>query len=253
MNSDDNILGRSDRLASRKRYTGGLSFLDNESLRITISVLLSMVVVIAAIKIPWQERSAGVSWRSIGDGEVINFVPPPEEIIEPDDIEGGVITLFDEAPPEEEEKTEIEEEPEELQGEDLEEEESEDLLSRMDRIELSPVLEFVDQSPSIIGGLSSLYLNIDYPIEARDKGIQGLTVLMFIVEKDGSTSNIEVMKSLHPACDSAAVIAVRQTRFNPGVQDGEEVRVKMRLPIRFKLVNRNERYTAPDSTGNPSR
>ena len=250
MDSDRNILSSSDRLADRKRYSGGFSFLDNESLRTSISLLLSIVVVIAFVKIPWSWKSDGVSWRSLGDGEVINFVPPPEEIIEPDDIEGGIITTFDEAPPEEEEKTEIEEEPDEDEG-DVLEEEPDELVNRMDRIELSPVLEFVDQSPSIIGGLSSLYLNIDYPLEARDKGIQGLTVLMFVVEKDGSTSNIEVIKSLHPACDSAAVVAVRETRFNPGMQDGEEVRVKMRLPVRFKLVNRNQRYTAPDSTGKP--
>ena len=214
--------------------------------------MLAISVVITVVKAPWQESRSGVSWRSFGEGEVINFVPPPEEIIEPDDIEGGIVTQFDNAPPEEEEKTEIEEEPDENEGE-VEEEENEpdELLSRMDRVELSPVLEFVDQSPSIIGGLSSLYLNIDYPLEARDQGIQGLTVLMFVVEKDGTTSNIEVMKSLHPACDSAAVAAVRETHFNPGMQDGEKVRVKMRLPVRFKLVNRGQRYTEPDSLKTP--
>ena len=226
--------------------------LDNEALRSSISLLLAIGLVLVVVRIPWQERAIGVSWKTTGAGDVIKFVPPPEEIIEPDDIEGGIVTLFDEAPPEEEEKTEVEEEIEENEIEG-EEEEPDLLIARMDRVELSPVLEFVDQSPSIIGGLSSLYLNIDYPLEARDKGIQGLTVLMFVVEKDGSTSDIQVLKSLHPACDSAAVAAVRQTLFNPGMQDGKEVRVKMRLPIRFKLVNRLERYTSPDSVSTPSR
>ena len=228
--------------------------LEVESLRASLCLILSLAVVLTLVKIPWKADDDGISWQIINRVDQISFVPQPEEIIEQEDVEGGIITVFEEGPPEEEE-----EEIEEVQGTkdaSLTEDEPEPIpdLTKIERIDSSPVLEFVDQSPSIVGGLSSLYLNIDYPLKARDQGIQGLTVLMFIVEKDGSTSDIEVIKSLHPACDSAAVAAVSQTLFKPGVQDGKEVRVKMRLPIRFKLVKRSERYnnSASDTLQNPS-
>jgi len=230
--------------------------LEVESLRASVSLILSLAVVLVMVKIPWKSNNDGISWQVINRVDQISFVQQPEEIIEQEDVvEGGIITVFEEAPPEEEEEEEIDEE-EGTKDASLTEDEPEPIpdLTKLERIDSSPVLEFVDQSPSIIGGLSSLYLNIDYPLEARDKGIQGLTVLMFIVEKDGSTSDIEVIKPLHPACDSAAVAAVSQTLFKPGVQDGKEVRVKMRLPIRFKLVKRSERYnnSAADSLRSPS-
>ena len=228
--------------------------LEVESLRASLSLILSLAVVLTMVKIPWKSNDDGISWQVINRVDQISFVQQPEEIIEREDVEGGIITVFEEAPPEEEEE-EIEEQ-EGTKDASLTEDEPEPIpdLTKIERIDSSPVLEFVDQSPSIIGGLSSLYLNIDYPLEARDQGIQGLTVLMFVVEKDGSTSDIEVIKPLHPACDSAAIAAVSQTLFKPGVQDGKEVRVKMRLPIRFKLVKRSERYnnSAADSLRSPS-
>ena len=226
--------------------------LEVESLRSSLSLILSIAVVLVVVKIPWQSNSAGANWQVVNRVDRINFVPQPEEIVEPEEIKGGIVSAFEEAPPEEEENIEeVAEGKNEVSSEDKPEPIPD--LAKLERLDTSPVLEFVDQSPTIIGGLSSLYLNIDYPLAARDKGIQGLTVLMFIVEKDGSTSGIEVIKSLHPACDSAAVAAVSRTMFKPGVQDGKEVRVKMRLPIRFKLVKRNQRYNSPgDSLSNPS-
>lgn len=242
MNSDRNTSSFLDRMLEGGRSSRATSLLDIEVLRGPLSLILSLVVVLTAVNLPWNVEEKGISWRITNRVDQITFVPQPEEIIEEEDIGEGIITVFDEAPPEEEEKTEEEE----AESEDatLIEDEPEPIpdLAKIERIDTSPILEFVDQSPSVIGGLSALYLNIDYPLEARDEGIEGLTILMFIVEKDGSTSDIEVLKPLHPACDSAAVAAVGQTRFKPGIQDGKEVRVKMRLPIRFRLVKRSERY-----------
>ena len=226
--------------------------LDIEPLRLSVSLILALSVVLVVVKLPWRPGDTGINWHVINRFEQISLVAQPEEIVEKEEIKGGVVTKFDQASPEEEEAAE---DVDEVKGAALTEDEPAPIpdLAKLERIESSPVLEFVDQSPTIIGGLSSLYLNIDYPLEARDQGIQGLTVLMFIVEKDGSTSDVEVIKSLHPACDSAAVAAVSRTLFKPGVQDGKEVRVKMRLPIRFKLVKRNERYNTPgDTLRNPS-
>jgi len=94
-----------------------------------------------------------------------------------------------------------------------------------------------NQRPQIVGGRGSFYLSIEYPEEARRQGIQGRVILDFIVDVDGRTQDIRVLKSLHPLCDSSAVAALERTRFIPGQRDGEKIPVRMRLPIRFQLVN----------------
>lgn len=98
------------------------------------------------------------------------------------------------------------------------------------------VFDAAQQMPQIIGGLGSYYIHIEYPEEAMLAGIEGRLVLSFIVEPTGQTTSVEVVEALHPACDSAAVRALRRTRFVPGRQNGDVVPVRMRLPVRFKLV-----------------
>lgn len=102
---------------------------------------------------------------------------------------------------------------------------------------VAPILEFAEEAPELVGGLPGLYLHIRYPQAAIDRGIQGQLVLRFVVEPDGRVSEIVVEKSLHPLCDSAAVRALREVAFMPGRQNGEAARVRMRLPVRFRLVS----------------
>lgn len=92
-----------------------------------------------------------------------------------------------------------------------------------------------DRHPEIMGGRGALNLFIEYPTEARKKGIEGQLKLSFTVGTDGNARRIRVSKSLHPLCDSAAVQAVRSVRFRPGTYEGEPVPVRMSLPIRFQL------------------
>jgi len=112
---------------------------------------------------------------------------------------------------------------------------------------LAPILEFAEVAPTLVGGLGNLYLHIRYPQAAIDQGIQGQLVLRFVVEPDGRTTDIVVEKSLHPLCDSAAVRALREVAFRPGRQDGEATRVRMRLPVRFRIVDSGGE-PLPDST-----
>jgi periplasmic protein TonB len=111
------------------------------------------------------------------------------------------------------------------------------LTSEARRIDLHRVLNFAEEQPQLIGGLAGYYLNIEYPEEAREAGIQGRLLLSFVVERDGRTTDIRVEQSLHPLCDSAAVVALRRSRFVAGRQNGESVRVRMRLPVRFMLLD----------------
>lgn len=114
------------------------------------------------------------------------------------------------------------------------------------------VVDSAQIMPRIIGGMGSYYIHIEYPEEAVDAGVEGRLVLSFIVETDGRTSEVEVIKKLHPACDSAAVRALRRTRFAPGNQDGDVVRVRMRLPVRFKLVDPGSMSQPTSSISSPA-
>lgn len=104
------------------------------------------------------------------------------------------------------------------------------------RVRGRKVVHSAQQMPQIIGGMGSYYIHIEYPEEAMLAGIEGRLVLSFVVETTGHTTAVEVVERLHPACDSAAVRALRKTRFVPGRQNGDVIPVRMRLPVRFKLV-----------------
>ncbi|MBQ4449230.1 MAG: energy transducer TonB [Prevotella sp.] len=105
--------------------------------------------------------------------------------------------------------------------------------------------ETVDQMASYPGGIPALmdFLNenIKYPEQAEREGIEGRVVAGFIVERDGSVSNIEILKSVHPLLD-AEVVRVMSLMPNwiPGRQNGQPVRVKYSLPITFRLISDNE-------------
>lgn len=104
-----------------------------------------------------------------------------------------------------------------------------------------------DRRPQIVGGMGSLYLNINYPEKARQKGIEGRLTLTFTVETDGSVSDIAVADPLHPLCDSAAVNGLRSVQFVPAKQDGETIPIRMELPIRFELAAMSSRTQIDDS------
>lgn len=77
---------------------------------------------------------------------------------------------------------------------------------------------------------------LDYPVFARDNGIEGTVVLRFIIEKDGSVSNPEIVKEIGGGCGKEALRVVKEMpTWKPGKQGGRPVRVIMNLPVKFKL------------------
>ena len=101
---------------------------------------------------------------------------------------------------------------------------------------LEDVFVVVERSPVLIGGMEALHRRIEYPDVARKAGVQGRVFLQFVVEKDGSVSNILPVRGIGAGCDEAAVRALEDVRFEPGMQRGRPVRVKMMLPIEFRLM-----------------
>ena len=78
--------------------------------------------------------------------------------------------------------------------------------------------------------------NIVYPREAEDKGIQGRVICSFIVEQNGSISNVRVEKSIDKSLDAEAVRVIKKMpNWYPGKNNGSNVRVKFFLPITFTL------------------
>lgn len=106
--------------------------------------------------------------------------------------------------------------------------------------EPNKVHEHVEVMPQFPGGNVELmrYLgtNIKYPTIAAENGIQGRVVLKFVVSKDGSISNIQIVRSLDPSCDKEAIRVIKgMPKWIPGMQNGHPVAVYFTLPVLFKL------------------
>ena len=102
------------------------------------------------------------------------------------------------------------------------------------------IFTIVEEMPDFPGGLAKLadYLgkNIKYPQMARESGIQGRVFVNFVIEPDGSVSNVNVMRSLGGGCDEEAIRVVKSMpKWKPGKQRGKAVRVSYILPVNFKL------------------
>ena len=106
--------------------------------------------------------------------------------------------------------------------------------------EENKVLDVVEQMPSFPGGPAALmkYLseNMRYPAVAEENGIQGRVTVQFVVEKDGSVTDVRTMKSVDPALDREAERVVKSMpKWIPGKQNGSAVRVKYFVPVVFRL------------------
>lgn len=102
------------------------------------------------------------------------------------------------------------------------------------------VFDVVEEMPSFPGGqgalMSFLNSNIKYPVVAQENGVQGRVIVGFVVERDGSITDVKVMRSVDPSLDREAQRVVRaMPRWKPGKQNGSAVRVKYTVPVVFRL------------------
>ena len=112
------------------------------------------------------------------------------------------------------------------------------------------IYTIVDEMPQFQGGDSALvdYIthNVHYPQAEKAQGIQGKVFVGFIVEKDGSISNVEIKRGIGEECDAEAVRVVKDMpAWIPGKRNGEPVRVSSMLPINYKII---EQPQAPADT-----
>ena len=102
------------------------------------------------------------------------------------------------------------------------------------------VFMVVEQMPEFPGGMKELmtYLkdNIKYPKAAQDKKVQGRVIVQFVVEKDGTPTEFNVVRSVDPDLDAEALrVLGGMPKWKPGMQKGQVVRVKYTVPVAFRL------------------
>jgi len=135
-------------------------------------------------------------------------------------------------------------------SEDLDSEESEEVVmddeekpfagEKDSPAEETEVYDVAEQMPAFKGGNTALHKwlesNIEYPASAKKDGKEGNVILSFVVECDGTISNVQVVKSLDPALDKEAVrVLGNMPKWTPGMNNGKVVRVKFMLPVKFRL------------------
>jgi len=93
----------------------------------------------------------------------------------------------------------------------------------------------VEDPPVLIGGLPELQKKIQYPPIARKANVEGRVTIQFVVDEQGNVTNAEVLRGIGAGCDEEALRAVMASKFEPGKQRGKPVKVRMSLPVTFKL------------------
>lgn len=102
------------------------------------------------------------------------------------------------------------------------------------------IFDVLDKQASFPGGLDSLFRflanAIVYPESAKEEMIEGIVFVQFVIERDGSISNVETVRSLHPVLDKVACDAIGELPpWSPGEKDGVTVRSLYIFPVNFRL------------------
>lgn len=207
----------------------------------SISLTLTMLIVIAAFE--WRsvdtiDRTMQV--RSAEEFEELMEVPPT--VIPPPPAPSVQMASIVEVPDTEE----IEEEVKVVIDIDITDQTISQQFTipeptKMEEEEVEKIFLVVEQPAAPRDGLAAFYKDvgnrINYPAPARRMGIEGKVFVEFIVERDGSLTQFQVVKGIGAGCDEEAVRVIREApSWIPGKQRGKPVRQRMVLPIHFILA-----------------
>lgn len=103
------------------------------------------------------------------------------------------------------------------------------------------IYKVVEQLPEYPGGTAKMLTfiseNIKYPQSAMEKGIEGKCYIQFVIDVDGSITNVELLRGFDEECDAEALRVVNlMPKWKPGKKDGKPVRVNYLIPVAFKLT-----------------
>ncbi|MGK7392994.1 MAG: energy transducer TonB [Candidatus Cyclobacteriaceae bacterium M3_2C_046] len=213
-----------------------------QSLFLSLGLCLSLLMVIAAFEWKFYDRDQLVDLAN-ADQKIEEFLdvplteqppPPPPKLEQPQVIE---------VPNDEEivEDIQIDLDVEVNQETKIETPVVEVVLDEAPLEEKSDeIFTIVENQPQPEGGFADFYAfvgdNLKYPDKASRMGIEGKVFVQFVVEKDGSLTDLQVVKGIGAGCDEEAVRVISKApNWNPGKQRGQPVRVRMIFPIVFKL------------------
>jgi protein TonB len=99
----------------------------------------------------------------------------------------------------------------------------------------------LDRYPEFEGGMQAwakyIQRNLRYPLQAQEDGIQGKVFISFVIEKDGSISNVTVLRGVASSLDQEAARVIQKSpKWKPGIQNKQSVRVRYNMPISFSLA-----------------
>ena len=203
---------------------------------IGVGLLFAAAIVGSALEATaWEETSSEVRVVTLDglEDEEIQIVQPEVKPPPPPPAPTTVIEIVDDEEEIEEEleveEMEVEEETEMEYIEEVEEEVVED-----------EIFKIVEDMPTFPGGEEELFRylgkSIKYPAMARDAGITGVVYVTFMVDKDGTIKNVEVLRGIGGGCDEEAIRVIKKMpKWKAGKQRGKAVKVQFNLPIRFTL------------------
>lgn len=203
-----------------------------------VGFILSLLIVIAAFKYHTEELAVKDLGQVNDEFEEMQDIPlteqppppPPPPVVPPEPV----------PVPEEE----IEEEVEiPIFDADITEDASFDdfvLPDNMEEEVADEIFDVVEDQPEFPGGETALYKylgeQIKYPTQARRMGIEGRVYVQFVVDQEGRITDVQAVRGIGAGCDEEAVRVVKSMpRWDPGRQRGRAVKVKMIVPITFKL------------------
>ena len=203
---------------------------------LNIGLIVALTAVIIAFEWRTYDRGAGMDLGVIDDNfEDLLEIPPTEQPPPPPPViqQPEIIEVPDEEEIEEEIEIELDVEfEEELIVEELVFEEPEE--------EVEEIFTIVEDQPEFPGGIGAFYkygaTNLRYPAQARRMGIAGKVFVQFVVEKDGRLTDVQILKGIGAGCDEEALRVIKKSKaWKPGRQRGRPVKVRMIIPINFRL------------------
>lgn len=206
----------------------------------------------AALTVTLSLVLTAFEWKSYEDGGLVDLGTLDENF---EDIVDIPLTEQPPPPPPKVELPQIVEVPDEVE---IEEEIDIDLDVEMDENTIiddivdtfaepeeevtEQIFDIVEDKPQFPGGNEAMYKylgrSIDYPSTARRMGIDGRVFVQFVIEKDGTVSNVQTIKGIGAGCDEEASRVIKKMpKWTPGKQRGVPVKVRMIIPVFFKLNN----------------
>lgn len=205
---------------------------------LNIGLAVSLLLVITAFEWRFYDEGSLVDLGTLDDDfEDIMEIPPTEQ--PPPPPPKIQLPQIIEIPDEEEIEEEIEVD---LDVEITEETVIEDIVfdDAPEEEVADEIFDIVEDQPTPPGGMGAFYKyvgkSIKYPNQARRMGIEGRVFVQFIVDKTGQLTNVKAIKGIGAGCDEEAVRILKGApKWKPGKQRGRPVKVRMILPITFKL------------------